>query len=263
MGMKGYWAIPVLATILILGTFVLSQDVFVPPPQKPEKLTITDVSWNAEDQSFIVEFSVLYGIANAGENSDFVIVGTLNIDDGTGDSTDIEMIGALGTEDVGDNTPRNEPVTIFISVPIDPNNFPFQGLVDVTVDAEIQNPVGSTGINEAVHLEVFIDIGFPGGCQVDADCDNGLFCDGAETCLSGACIDGTPAFVDDSVACTDDSCDEGTDSIVNTPNDTNCNDGLFCNGSETCDAVLDCQDQPDPCTFQCNEDIDACVSDNP
>ena len=58
MGMKGYWAIPVLAGILILGTFVLSQDVFAPPPQKPEKLSIDDVSWNAETQSFEIEGTV-------------------------------------------------------------------------------------------------------------------------------------------------------------------------------------------------------------
>jgi len=34
---------------------------------------------------------------------------------------------------------------------------------------------------------------------------------------------------------------------VSNPNDGNCQDGDFCNGLETCDAVLDCQAGPDPC----------------
>ncbi len=29
-------------------------------------------------------------------------------------------------------------------------------------------------------------------CEVDADCDNGLFCTGAETCNNGLCVEGTP-----------------------------------------------------------------------
>jgi cysteine-rich repeat protein len=79
----------------------------------------------------------------------------------------------------------------------------------------------------------------PGGPAV---CDNGLFCDGVESCdtLLG-CLPGAPPNVDDGVACTDDSCDEGTDSIVNAANDASCADGLFCNGDEICNPVLDCQ----------------------
>ena len=57
-------------------------------------------------------------------------------------------------------------------------------------------------------------------CFVDADCDNGLFCDGAETCQAGALLGGDAAVsVDDGVTCTDDSCDEVNDVVVNTPND--------------------------------------------
>jgi hypothetical protein len=43
------------------------------------------------------------------------------------------------------------------------------------------------------------------------------------------------------VACTDDSCDEAGDAIVNAPNDGLCDNGIFCDGVETCDQVLDCQ----------------------
>jgi hypothetical protein len=31
------------------------------------------------------------------------------------------------------------------------------------------------------------------------------------------------------------------DLVVNTPNDGNCANGAFCDGDETCDALLDCQ----------------------
>jgi uncharacterized protein YggL (DUF469 family) len=76
----------------------------------------------------------------------------------------------------------------------------------------------------------------------DSNCDNGLFCDGSETCDAALdCQAGTAPSVDDGAGCTDDSCDEATDSIVNTVNDGTCDNGLFCDGSETCDAALDCQ----------------------
>jgi hypothetical protein len=76
----------------------------------------------------------------------------------------------------------------------------------------------------------------------DANCDNGLFCDGAETCDATLdCQAGTPPVLDDGVGCTDDSCDEANDVVVNAANDANCDNGLFCDGSETCDALLDCQ----------------------
>jgi len=81
------------------------------------------------------------------------------------------------------------------------------------------------------------------GCTSDADCDDGAFCNGAETCdlNTFTCLSGTAPSTDDGVTCTVDSCDETTDTIVHTPNDNLCNDGAFCNGQETCDAINDCQ----------------------
>jgi hypothetical protein len=101
------------------------------------------------------------------------------------------------------------------------------------------------------------------GCTVDADCDDGLFCNGAETCNTGTgeCEAGTPVDCDDGVACTDDSCNELTDSCDNEANDANCpDDGLFCTGEEFCDAVQDCLSTGDPCLEgeTCNEDEDIC-----
>ena len=100
-------------------------------------------------------------------------------------------------------------------------------------------------------------------CSVDADCDDGLFCNGAETCDGGLCADGTPPVVDDGVDCTIDSCDEENDEIDHDPNDAYCDDGAFCNGAEICDVVNDCQAGTPPevddgvdCT------IDSCDEEN-
>ena len=69
------------------------------------------------------------------------------------------------------------------------------------------------------------------GCVDDADCDDDLFCNGEETCVDNVCEAGTPVDCDDEVDCTVDSCDEDTDACDNTPDDAECDDGLFCNGA--------------------------------
>ena len=47
----------------------------------------------------------------------------------------------------------------------------------------------------------------------DANCDNGLWCDGAETChVTSGCQVGTAPDCNDGVGCTSDSCNDGTDS---------------------------------------------------
>jgi len=104
------------------------------------------------------------------------------------------------------------------------------------------------------------------GCTGDGDCDDGLWCNGAETCNAGTCVAGTAPNCDDGVACTDDSCNETTDSCDNIANDANCDDGLFCDGAETCDAFLGCLVGTAPncddgvgCTDDsCNESTDSC-----
>ena len=99
----------------------------------------------------------------------------------------------------------------------------------------------------------------------DGLCDNGLFCDGAETC--DAVLDfqaGAPVDCADGVSCTVDSCNEGTDSCDNVTNDGLCDNGVFCDGSETCDAVLDCRVGSDPCLGQsCDEAGDTCIGGGP
>jgi hypothetical protein len=91
-------------------------------------------------------------------------------------------------------------------------------------------------------------------------CDDGDECTTADTCSGGACVGGAPTDCDDGVSCTDDSCNSVT-GCVNAPNDANCpDDNLFCNGTEFCDASLDCSSTGDPCPggTVCNETIDIC-----
>ena len=58
-----------------------------------------------------------------------------------------------------------------------------------------------------------------------------------------------------------DSCNEPTGSCSNVPDDTACDDGVFCNGAETCDLVLDCQAGTDPCPGQvCIEATSSCCT---
>ena len=100
----------------------------------------------------------------------------------------------------------------------------------------------------------------------DATCADGLYCNGDEACdgLLG-CQAGTAVDCDDAVACTLDTCNEATDSCDFVASDGACDDGLYCNGVETCDSLLGCQAGIPPCDDgiactqdSCNEATDSC-----
>jgi hypothetical protein len=79
-----------------------------------------------------------------------------------------------------------------------------------------------------------------------APCDDGLYCTENDQCSGGTCASGSQRTCDDTISCTDDSCNEGTDSCDNVPNNGLCDNALWCDGVEICDAIADCQDGPDP-----------------
>jgi len=98
-----------------------------------------------------------------------------------------------------------------------------------------------------------------------ATCDDGQFCTVNDACIAGVC-GGAARDCSDGVDCTVDSCNETTDVCENTPNDSYCSDGLFCNGEEVCNATLGCQagtpvncDDGNECTTEeCDETAKAC-----
>ena len=63
-------------------------------------------------------------------------------------------------------------------------------------------------------------------------CDDGVFCNGSETCVNGSCVVGS------SPCAADETCDENTNACVATeppcPADADCADSLYCNGAERC-----------------------------
>ena len=103
-------------------------------------------------------------------------------------------------------------------------------------------------------------------CEIPSHCDDNLYCNGDETCAGNSCQSGIAIDCNDSVGCTIDSCNEGTDSCNNLPNNSVCDDGAYCNGTETCHITLGCQagtpivcNDSDVCTNDnCNEILDNC-----
>ena len=99
-------------------------------------------------------------------------------------------------------------------------------------------------------------------CNDNLYCTVGGACDGA-----GSCAGGGDRNCADAVACTADSCNEATDACAHTRNNAACDDGQFCNGTETCDPVLDCRpgvpvncSDADICTDDaCDETADQCL----
>jgi len=106
-------------------------------------------------------------------------------------------------------------------------------------------------------------------CDTDAYCDDGSFCNGVETCSNGKCMGGMPLDCDDGVNCTVDDCDEAMQKCVHTPDHHICDDRLFCNGLESCDAntgcvtgaMVTCRDSVGCTVDSCNEELDACQYD--
>ncbi|MBI4717600.1 MAG: SBBP repeat-containing protein [Planctomycetes bacterium] len=99
-------------------------------------------------------------------------------------------------------------------------------------------------------------------CHGDADCDDGAFCNGGEACTDGACVPGTAPCPDTPEGCK--PCDE-TNDVCATPcdDDTDCSNGVFCDGQEVCDGCV-CQSGIPPCPagHTCDEAAGQCVADD-
>src|SRR5205823_9116257 len=72
-------------------------------------------------------------------------------------------------------------------------------------------------------------------------CDDGLFCNGPESCLPAqGCIAGVPPVLDDAVPCTVDACNEDSDRVDHTPTNSLCGGGFVCNAAAGCVDVDEC-----------------------
>lgn len=98
-------------------------------------------------------------------------------------------------------------------------------------------------------MDASMDAGAPdaGRCVLASECDDGRFCNGAETCEDGVCTAASPPRCDDGIACTVDACSEAARACVSTPPDGD-GDGY---GGVGCGDGADCDDA-DPDTFPGN-----------
>src|SRR5690349_16319859 len=95
------------------------------------------------------------------------------------------------------------------------------------------------------------------GCATE--CDDGLSCNGVETCVAGSCEPGTPVACDDGSDCTEDTCSEDTGGCEYRSRDAD-GDG---HGDEACGGD-DCDDAdaeryrgaPEICDAMHDEDCD-------
>jgi len=103
------------------------------------------------------------------------------------------------------------------------------------------------------------------GCVTTAECDDGLACNGPETCVDGACRPGLPVNCDDGVSCTVDACTEPSGACMNVASDGLCDDSDACT-VDFCDSSLGCvSTTSQPCcgnqVCETGEDCDLCPTD--
>ncbi len=126
-------------------------------------------------------------------------------------------------------------------------------------------------------------------------CDDGLFCSSGDICVNGSCSGqtatcdsypdcqnicnetadscnepvGTPCD-DEGEVCTSDVCD-GSGTCTHVPNTVACDDGVFCNGTDTCSGGTCSVHAGDPCpgadndsdcSETCDENADACSAND-
>ncbi len=110
-------------------------------------------------------------------------------------------------------------------------------------------------------------------CASNPDCNDGMFCNGQETCSSNACVAGTPptcttkrcfggtniggtcttnANCPGGGTCQLETCSEVFQGCSQCENDEDCDDGLYCNGQETCNKAGRCMAGTAPVCKRCN-----------
>jgi hypothetical protein len=97
------------------------------------------------------------------------------------------------------------------------------------------------------------------GCASDADCFDGIFCNGVETCVEGSCQAGGGDPCEPPLMCR-----EMEEQCVTCLQNAECDDHQFCNGLEICGPAGTCQAGPDPCPgMGCDETLNYCSDGGP
>jgi nitrous oxidase accessory protein NosD len=114
-------------------------------------------------------------------------------------------------------------------------------------------------------------------CTTNLDCQNGLVCDGAETCSAGACQAGSPVICTPTQCEASSLCQEPSGMCVTTPkpNGVLCNDGAACTVGDTCQGGVctpgpgadtdndgDCDDQEAACGCNGMDGSEVCILPN-
>ena len=119
---------------------------------------------------------------------------------------------------------------------------------------------GSSAVTEVTHV-YFDDIRIAAFYDEACDCNDGLFCNGTESCVAEVCVVGSPP-------CPLQTCDDVVDACVPCVIAADCDDGLYCNGAEVCDgggicqpgAVPNCDDGVVCTDDSCDEVGDTCTN---
>ncbi len=132
-----------------------------------------------------------------------------------------------------------------------------------TSDAGPDCPASETSCTDGLDDDCDGDIDCADADCAGVSCDDGSVCTTDDACQSDGTCGGTAIDCDDGNDCTDDSCDpvEGCHSTNNT---ADCDDGSWCNGTDSCaDGTCSAHASP-PCPSFCNESTmlcEACGSD--
>ena len=183
-----------------------------------------------------------------------------NVNDGTINWAD--LIASTG----GDLWPGGSKT---IDVTFTANPDPCDDYVEGTNLAQMVDALDISGV-ELTDAAGIVDYTIECGCQVNNDCDDGLYCNGQEYCDAGGSCQSAASgpCTDDGQYCNgDETCNETLDQCEHA-GDPCSDDGLYCNGTESCNERDDtCDHAGDPCSDDglwcngsesCNETSDQC-----
>ena len=88
-------------------------------------------------------------------------------------------------------------------------------------------------------------------CNTDGDCNDELWCTESDICSNGVCQHTVRDCLGAGDQCNDGVCNENSNSCViqPKPDGTSCDDGLYCNGDDTCDGGGCSIHTGNPCTY--------------